>query len=270
MAAFNPHVWGLFLQASLSSLKALSRVFLSIPMFGDSFCKPGQASRTVSASQLSIPMFGDSFCKFVFVKLEDVLLRPFNPHVWGLFLQVSNIRSACFTASSSFNPHVWGLFLQASIAHLVMSVASSFQSPCLGTLFARSSALSGTKKSVLKLSIPMFGDSFCKVIRQPVEHPAVVDFQSPCLGTLFASHKVFIFRVEISVSFNPHVWGLFLQVNLAAFELQVQVSVSFQSPCLGTLFARKKFAPKWARTIKLSIPMFGDSFCKPLSSPLDA
>ena len=61
---FNPHVWGLFLQAVCLLYLGGWGFTLSIPMFGDSFCKPtGFRANAIVPFVLSIPMFGDSFCK---------------------------------------------------------------------------------------------------------------------------------------------------------------------------------------------------------------
>ncbi len=64
-------------------------------------------------------------------------------------------------------------------------------------------------------------------------------------------------------TFNPHAWGLFLQVKpfFSQFENPF-FRVDFQSPCLGTLFASflRRRKNRWSE--KLSIPMLGDSFCK--------
>ena len=65
--AFNPHVWGLFLQEKEKVMRELKEKLLSIPMFGDSFCKD---------------IFSPSF--------QPMDIRTFNPHVWGLFLQADN------------------------------------------------------------------------------------------------------------------------------------------------------------------------------------
>ena len=66
-------------------------------------------------------------------------------------------------------------------------------------------------------------------------------------------------------SFNPHAWGLFLQGSWID-ETKLGL-IHFQSPCLGTLFARLLTVTS-RREIdqKLSIPMLGDSFCKFLRS----
>ena len=132
-------------------------------MLGDSFCKnPGRGRRrrsnnnfqspclgTLFASevkkgmwiydyQLSIPMLGDSFCK---PNTWYIAYHPppdaFNPHAWGLFLQVRSVSELAGRIEETFNPHAWGLFLQAAAT-------------------ARAGTIHFT------LSIPMLGDSFCK------------------------------------------------------------------------------------------------------------
>ena len=108
----------------------------------------------------------------------------------------------------------------------------------------------------------MSGDSFCKIStsfasnrRYESFNPHVwglflqeeydrygkrlhsIVFQSPCLGTLFASQEWIIRDYdEVKSTFNPHVWGLFLQVLICA-TMSGKHQVFFQSPCLGTLFA---------------------------------
>ena len=88
-----------------------------------------------------------------------------------------------------------------------------FQSPCLGTLFASKTLFFPIRKPLFPsgLSIPMLGDSFCK-LPEKTEKPLERE------------------------TFNPHAWGLFLQVE----------------------FLEWQEGQKWL----LSIPMLGDSFCK--------
>ena len=62
------------------------------------------------------------------------------------------------------------------------------------------------------------------------------------------------------MAFNPHVWGLFLQD--ARTKLDEILDIVFQSPCLGTLFARMMIVAIRTLSYLLSIPMSGDSFCK--------
>ena len=83
-------------------------------------------------------MLGDSFCKLH--PLHDHVCHPaaFNPHAWGLFLQVYEYYNYTRASTKAFNPHAWGLFLQAH-------VSCTFSSSRTG------------------LSIPMLGDSFCKL-----------------------------------------------------------------------------------------------------------
>ena len=134
-------------------------------------------------------MLGDSFCKTVKGAVGVCQRHPFNPHAWGLFLQVKDklpvaatpkrvFQSPCLgtlfarrqqvlqvaTNVITFNPHAWGLFLQ--------EVYSS--PPGIENLDV--------------LSIPMLGDSFCKST-SPEGRSLLrfLNFQSPCLGTLFAS-----------------------------------------------------------------------------------
>ncbi len=88
-------------------------IFLSIPMLGDSFCKPMlNFENPVFWYRLSIPMLGDSFCKAI-GDLNGVRNNnTFNPHAWGLFLQVYRLSAEGRRGGASFNPHAWGLFLQ--------------------------------------------------------------------------------------------------------------------------------------------------------------
>ncbi len=167
LSTFNPHVWGLFLQANPPQGE-VGVTYLSIPMSGDSFCKknklstpdsllltfqspclgtlfassPAQQAQRFQQHPLSIPMSGDSFCKLVAYGLVCVaVLAAFNPHVWGLFLQVKTAVTKCMTTRPAFNPHVWGLFLQGGNR---------------GEASGRGNCL----------SIPMSGDSFCKLSRR--------------------------------------------------------------------------------------------------------
>ena len=64
---------------------------------------------------------------------------------------------------TTFNPHAWGLFLQGDIGIVWLKDGKEL------------------------LSIPMLGDSFCKVKGWRMPPNTVYVFQSPCLGTLFAS-----------------------------------------------------------------------------------
>ena len=82
-------------------------------------------------------MLGDSFCKlFHKSRLRSVEKQTFNPHAWGLFLQV---KAGLFKI-----PNKLGLsipMLGDSFCKSVGSVENdlsgiAFQSPCLGTLFA--------------------------------------------------------------------------------------------------------------------------------------
>ena len=212
--AFNPHAWGLFLQALFPN------------------------------------------------RIPDVPQLSFNPHAWGLFLQVGccgkvwrailYFQSPCLGTLfarwfpdgtcriqrwETFNPHAWGLFLQVTMISTSWGiVTSSFQSPCLGTLFARTPNRRLRKRGIYILSIPMLGDSFCKWSPERFYRHMRHFFQSPCLGTLFARDKTASSPIYSKINtFNPHAWGLFLQVEEA-----------------------------WVGRGDggLSIPMLGDSFCK--------
>ena len=66
--AFNPHAWGLFLQARSGLPSGQKNNFFQSPCLGTLF-----ASR---ADEL----------------LEEVLSIAFNPHAWGLFLQVRGVK----------------------------------------------------------------------------------------------------------------------------------------------------------------------------------
>ena len=57
----------------------------------------------------------------------------------------------------------------------------------------------------------MSGDSFCKKDDGGGSYIIYNVFQSPCLGTLFASENPPSPPFAVYVTFNPHVWGLFLQ-----------------------------------------------------------
>ena len=181
-------------------------------------------------------MFGDSFCKELAKILVKAIKTPFNPHVWGLFLQEEGREREAPSECFAFNPHVWGLFLQEKNDCETAPQRFGFQSPCLGTLFARDARLV-MPLHLLKLSIPMFGDSFCKYVFFYICIIKKKGFQSPCLGTLFARTENGASSQALAISsFNPHVWGLFLQEKYG--KRLHSIIENFQSPCLGTLFAR--------------------------------
>ena len=94
-----------------------------------------------------------------------------------------------------------------------------------------------------------------------LEQHYVEYFQSPCLGTLFARRNVSMDSTMKNTAFNPHVWGLFLQAKVWLKEIEEEVELSIpmfgDSFCKGTGVTGNNF-----EFLKLSIPMFGDSFCK--------
>ena len=220
--AFNPHAWGLFLQvyAEDASNNEPSNP-LSIPMLGDSFCKPTRrcsstrftlttfnphawglflqayfniVDEIIATVELSIPMLGDSFCKCLIIAAALAMLSStFNPHAWGLFLQVDKQLVRC-AAMEPFNPHAWGLFLQDYFSGLE-SVFSNMQLsiPMLGDSFCKPTKWGWVVYYPEKLlSIPMLGDSFCKAILHLSHFRSQSNFQSPCLGTLFASPVAYL------------------------------------------------------------------------------
>ena len=100
---FNPHAWGLFLQARSLPLPSASGKALSIPMLGDSFCKLtviaggkllkvafqspclgtlfasfGWVNEKSIRNYLSIPMLGDSFCKYLSRRISSRCLISFQ------------------------------------------------------------------------------------------------------------------------------------------------------------------------------------------------
>ncbi len=158
-------------------------------------------------------MSGDSFCKDWVKGLKGATDKTFNPHVWGLFLQEKGGIELCGASELSFNPHVWGLFLQVAFAGMFAGYTSIFQSPCLGTLFASRRWLRELVKDYY--------------------------FQSPCLGTLFARRSKRLILLLRDMTFNPHVWGLFLQA--LRIPPPQPLTPDFQSPCLGTLFASHEY-----------------------------
>ena len=83
-------------------------------------------------------------------------------------------------------------------------------------MFGDSFCKAGGKQSwasIAELSIPMFGDSFCKKEGVEFVFESLPVFQSPCLGTLFASNLGSLGADTVACTFNPHVWGLFLQAH---------------------------------------------------------
>ena len=51
---------------------------------------------------------------------------------------------------------------------------------------------------------------------------------------------------------------------MSSLAISAPRETRFQSPCLGTLFARDTFKTDELAEKLLSIPMLGDSFCKPV------
>ena len=184
-------------------------------------------------------MLGDSFCKLDEVfELLHAYLEGFQSPCLGTLFASAIIR------------------IKRILLHLRV-----FQSPCLGTLFA-SYERRLTEKERKGLSIPMLGDSFCKYVFCPREERAVTYLSIPMLGDsfckLYNSQSSVWSHLNLSIpmlgdsfckiyghdlgvgrrykAFNPHAWGLFLQGFLVV--LPVFLTCVFQSPCLGTLFAR--------------------------------
>ncbi len=98
-------------------------VGLSIPMSGDSFCKQtqGQLGET-PITPFQSPCLGTLFASKSREEASAFQTAAFNPHVWGLFLQVEETIRVLGELFETFNPHVWGLFLQVispmSVAHV--------------------------------------------------------------------------------------------------------------------------------------------------------
>ncbi len=111
---------------------------------------------------LSIPMLGDSFCKLA---LEEHYAEhgcfSFNPHAWGLFLQVGN-RMGNRMGNRTFNPHAWGLFLQVRMLLMLSFLGVGPFNPHAWGLFLQGGRLVYHDEDGEYLSIPMLGDSFCK------------------------------------------------------------------------------------------------------------
>ena len=155
-------------------------------------------------------MLGDSFCKVGLRVRTGELMNSFNPHAWGLFLQVENLNEQWRFWYQAFNPHAWGLFLQALLWCCENVPHDDLSIPMLGDSFCKLAPTTWYSPTGRLLSIPMLGDSFCK------EH--VQGFS--CFKTdAFNPHAWGLFLQgatagwsEWSVrSFNPHAWGLFLQ-----------------------------------------------------------
>ncbi len=123
-------------------------------------------------------MLGDSFCKLTLSEELLVVLLPFNPHAWGLFLQDFNVLAYRDFIKKTFNPHAWGLFLQEMLDAEI-------------------------EKSKKRLSIPMLGDSFCKSGTGCNVRDGIQNFQSPCLGTLFASRHTATDKTVLGVLSIP-------------------------------------------------------------------
>ena len=158
-------------------------------------------------------MLGDSFCKLRQrgIKPEDV--EDFqSPCLGTLFARLLTPAGEVYDARA-FNPHAWGLFLQ-DIAEITGNyITINLSIPMLGDSFCKLLLFLSKRKDAKTLSIPMLGDSFCKLKAEVIRSVEKVYFQSPCLGTLFASCP----------ARRVCCWWL----------------PNFQSPCLGTLFARR-------------------------------
>ena len=111
-----------------------------------------------------------------------------------------------------------------------------------------------------ELSIPMLGDSFCKthVINEAIHK---LELSIPMLGDSFCKRGRQPTLRRHGLGFqSPCLGTLFARkwCNWVIQEIQ-----DFQSPCLGTLFARGFREELEKRGVEiLSIPMLGDSFCK--------
>ncbi len=162
-----------------------------------------------------------------------------------------------------------------------------FQSPCLGTLFASRSCLGVRLVWLTWLSIPMSGDSFCKLHRIPRLLRRLYRLSIPMSGDSFCKSGLpvagygGVYYLSIPMSgdsfckyipkgrivhavgntFNPHVWGLFLQGVRSSSKPYISLILSI--PMSGDSFCKESLAPNEVEERpELSIPMSGDSFCK--------
>ena len=110
--------------------------------------------------------------------------------------------------------------------------------PMLGDSFCKLETTLSPRENNVRLSIPMLGDSFCKTIGQHIgSFQLYLTFNPHAWGLFLQDVWCRSYRFTTYRSFNPHAWGLFLQVsNGDNYDYFV---VNFQSPCLGTLFARE-------------------------------
>ena len=185
---FNPHVWGLFLQAHRGRQPRRMEDTFQSPCLGTLFASSRSANFLNLLKSLSIPMFGDSFCKTVAFTFK-------------------------LKADGTFNPHVWGLFLQVVISQRPQVRFNVLSIPMFGDSFCK---LLGDRECFavqLSLSIPMFGDSFCKREEHHPEGVRHVLLSIPMFGDSFCKVEEVGDYQFYKNTFNPHVWGLFLQVK---------------------------------------------------------
>ncbi len=113
-------------------------------------------------------------------------LRFQSPCLGTLFASLVEADAADFVHFPPFNPHVWGLFLQGNTTKSSNGLLTGLSIPMSGDSFCKTIKFLRRRLERNGLSIPMSGDSFCKCFPMAAWNPAVF-------------------------SFNPHVWGLFLQ-----------------------------------------------------------
>ena len=242
------------------SLNPSPRGFQS-PCLGTLFARLGKNLERWENGSFQSPCLGTLFASTINTAWRMLHEMTFNPHAWGLFLQAGGSARAVRSCPATFNPHAWGLFLQVCWMSMQRGQYLGFQSPCLGTLFARPQTrqVQGSTRNFQSpclgtlfarggrgmpparpssLSIPMLGDSFCKLFFRETTTNALRTLSIPMLGDSFCKTGDVQGILGTQETFNPHAWGLFLQA-ICWFADGVPTPVTFQSPCLGTLFARR-------------------------------
>ena len=236
---FNPHAWGLFLQVlRYTSYVYDDRDSLSIPMLGDSFCKLDAWAAWIEKQCLSIPMLGDSFCKLETGEGWFGVHTDFqSPCLGTLFARLLCAVNEVLKLLT-FNPHAWGLFLQDFTFSTISSCSSVSFNPHAWGLFLQG----------------VYTVRFYKV-----DHRAF----NPHAWGLFLQARDGLAPPGSLRAFNPHAWGLFLQASSVSSRVTVTFP-SFQSPCLGTLFASiSKLAEEYRRIVFQS-PCLGTLFARPV------
>ncbi len=130
-------------------------------MFGDSFFTVAGTMRYGGYTwRFSSPCLGILFSPKILTPPHGKCGKCFRPHVWGFFFHWQNYEYQK-SNRDCFRPHVWGFFFHSTepISN-AQTVGVKFSSPCLGILFSLMLVVSHLIISLIKVFVPMFGDSF--------------------------------------------------------------------------------------------------------------